>query len=40
MVVIHRRGLVRDGSNPTLMNGYGAYGTESVSPVFDASILV
>lgn len=26
LAVIHRQGLVRDGSNPTLLIGYGAYG--------------
>ncbi len=26
LAVVHRRGLVRDGSNPTLLIGYGAYG--------------
>lgn len=29
--IIHRRGLVRDGNNPTLLFGYGAYGI-SASP--------
>ncbi len=24
--IVHRRGLIRDGRNPTLLNGYGAYG--------------
>jgi prolyl oligopeptidase len=35
MVIIHRKGLVRDGSHPVLMQGYGAYGVEYTSPVFD-----
>lgn len=26
LAVVHRRGLVRDGGNPTLLIGYGAYG--------------
>jgi prolyl oligopeptidase len=26
MSIVYRRGLVRDGSHPTLMNGYGGYG--------------
>ena len=26
MTVLHRKGLVLDGKNPTLLNGYGAYG--------------
>jgi prolyl oligopeptidase len=35
LAVIHRKGLVRDGSNPTLLVGYGAYGF-SFSAWFDA----
>ncbi len=34
LAVIHRKGLVRDGSNPTLLVGYGAYGF-SFSAWFD-----
>lgn len=26
MTVLHKKGLVLDGNNPTLLNGYGAYG--------------
>jgi prolyl oligopeptidase len=26
MTIIHRKGLARDGNNPTLLQGYGAYG--------------
>jgi prolyl oligopeptidase len=26
MVVLHRKGIALDGRNPTLLNGYGAYG--------------
>ncbi len=26
MTILHRKGLKRDGSNPTLLNGYGSYG--------------
>ncbi len=32
--IIHRRGLKRDGSNPVLLNGYGAYGS-SLDANFD-----
>jgi prolyl oligopeptidase len=32
--IIHRRGLKLDGSNPVLLNGYGAYGS-SLDPQFD-----
>jgi len=34
MSIVYRRGLVRDGSNPTLLNGYGAYELSS-DPMFD-----
>jgi prolyl oligopeptidase len=36
--IIYKRGLARDGSNPTLLNGYGAYGT-SLDPSFDPTRL-
>lgn len=39
LVVIHKKGLLRDGSNPTLIRGYGAYGFENTSPVFASSYL-
>jgi prolyl oligopeptidase len=32
--IIYRRGLQLDGSNPVLLNGYGAYGS-SLDPYFD-----
>jgi prolyl oligopeptidase len=32
--IIHPRGLKLDGSNPVLLNGYGAYGT-SIDPYFE-----
>jgi oligopeptidase B len=38
MSVVHRRGLVRDGSNPALLYGYGAYEIPS-DPMFDATRL-
>ena len=34
MSIVYRRGLKRDGSNPTLLNGYGAYELSS-DPMFD-----
>ncbi len=35
LVIIYQKGLKRDGSNPTLMSGYGAYGRVDTSPDFD-----
>ncbi len=35
LALVHRKGLVRDGSNPTLLVGYGAYGF-SFGAWFDA----
>jgi prolyl oligopeptidase len=32
--IIHRKDLIKDGSHPTLLEGYGAYGTTR-EPVFD-----
>jgi prolyl oligopeptidase len=34
MVILYKKGLKRDGTNPTLLNGYGAYGIENTSPYF------
>jgi prolyl oligopeptidase len=34
LAVVHRKGLVLDGSNPTLLEGYGAYGF-SIEAWFD-----
>ena len=31
MTILHRRGLKRDGSNPTLLLGYGSYGTSETA---------
>ncbi len=39
LVIIYKRGLKRDGSNPVLMDGYGAYGYENTSPDFFANAL-
>jgi prolyl oligopeptidase len=36
--IIHRRGLKLDGSHPTLLDGYGAYGI-SRDPSFDPKLL-
>jgi prolyl oligopeptidase len=36
--IIYKRGLKMDGSNPTLLEGYGAYGI-TLDPVFDAKQL-
>ena len=39
LVILHKKGLKLDGKNPTLMNGYGAYGIENTSPFFYTSAL-
>jgi prolyl oligopeptidase len=36
--IVHRRYLARDGTNPTLLDGYGAYGI-SIDPYFDPTLL-
>ena len=36
--IVHRRDLARDGTNPTLLDGYGAYGI-SYDPGFDPTLL-
>lgn len=38
-VIVHKKGLKRDGANPTLMDGYGAYGVENISPFFGTNML-
>ncbi|TMD76028.1 MAG: S9 family peptidase, partial [Chloroflexi bacterium] len=38
MSIVHRRGVPRDGSNPALLYGYGAYEMPS-DPMFDAARL-
>ena len=35
LVIIYKKGLKRDGRNPILMNGYGAYGVEIDFAVFN-----
>lgn len=39
LVIIYKKGIKRDGSNPVLMDGYGSYGREYTSPFFSAGIL-
>jgi prolyl oligopeptidase len=39
LVIIYKKNLKRDGANPVLMDGYGAYGIENISPIFDTSTL-
>ncbi len=39
LVILFKHGLKRDGSNPTLMIGYGAYGITSVEPNFASVFL-
>ena len=36
--IVHKRGLKLDGSNPTLVRGYGAYGI-TLDPSFDPMVL-
>lgn len=36
--IVHKRGLMMDGNNPTLMRGYGAYGI-TIDPNFDPTLL-
>jgi prolyl oligopeptidase len=36
--IVHKRGLKMDGTNPTLLDGYGSYGI-SIDPEFDATLL-
>lgn len=39
LVIIHKKGLKRDGKNPTILDGYGAYGAEWTSPIFNPATL-
>jgi prolyl oligopeptidase len=39
LVILYRKGLKRDGTNPTLLNGYGAYGITNTEPFFSPSFL-
>jgi prolyl oligopeptidase len=36
--IVHKRGLKMDGSNPTLLRSYGAYGI-TIDPAFDPTLL-
>ena len=39
LVILHKRGLKRDGRNPTLLEGYGAYGIVNTEPFFASNFL-
>ncbi|HEY6122323.1 MAG TPA: prolyl oligopeptidase family serine peptidase [Pyrinomonadaceae bacterium] len=39
LVILYKRGLKRDGTNPTLLNGYGAYGVNNTEPFFASNFL-
>jgi prolyl oligopeptidase len=39
MFLVHRRGLVRDSSNPTYLTGYGGFNI-SMTPAFSRSLLL
>jgi prolyl oligopeptidase len=34
LVILYKKGLKRNGANPALLDGYGAYGIENTSPFF------
>ncbi len=34
LVIVHKKGIKLDGSHPTLLMGYGAYGTNGLEPSF------
>jgi prolyl oligopeptidase len=36
--IIHKKGLARDGTNPTLLQGYGSHGI-ALRPAFSAPML-
>lgn len=38
MIITHKKGLVRDGSNPTMLYGYGGFNI-SLTPYFSTSVL-
>jgi prolyl oligopeptidase len=38
LTILARKGIVRDGSHPAILNGYGGYGL-SILPYFDAALL-
>jgi prolyl oligopeptidase len=39
MVILHKKGIKKDGSNPTFLLGYGAYGEEYLNPYFVKGLL-
>ena len=39
LVILFKRGLKRDGTNPTLLDGYGAYGITNTEPFFATGFL-
>ena len=39
LVILYKRGLKRDGSNQTLLDGYGAYGINNTEPFFVSNYL-
>ena len=39
LVIVYKKGIKRDGKNPLLLTGYGAYGIENTSPFFYTSAL-
>jgi len=39
LVILYQRGLKRDGTNPTLLDGYGAYGITNTEPFFATGFL-
>ncbi|MBI2122108.1 MAG: S9 family peptidase [Candidatus Sungbacteria bacterium] len=39
MFLMHKKGLARDGNNPTLLYGYGGFGI-SITPYFDKDMLM
>ncbi len=39
LVILYKRGLKRDATNPTLLDGYGAYGIVNTEPFFASNFL-
>lgn len=39
LVILRKRGLKRDGTNPVLLDGYGAYGIVNTEPFFASNYL-
>ncbi len=39
LVILYRRGTQRDGTNPVLLDGYGAYGIVNTEPFFASNFL-